>query len=339
MIAAVDPHSITSPQAGGVLIASSASLLICLFISPKFIELLRNRSIGQHIREELVQHLAKAGTPTMGGAIVVLAFAVPYLFLSTRDAASLGVLATVLAGALLGFLDDYAKLSHRRSLGVSGRTKMLGMAGISVMLWLIATQWAHVSTSVPLTPFNAHIDFGPFFVVLIYLVVAGTTNGVNLTDGVDGLLGGCCAIAFLAYVGITFITPGAHDLEICAGCLCGACVGFVWFNCFPASVFMGDTGSLGLGGGIAALAVMTGTELLLILIGGIFVIETLSVMIQVFSFKRFGRRVFKMTPIHHHFEIEAWSETKITMRFWTVAAVCGAAGYSLYQFSLHGHAA
>jgi phospho-N-acetylmuramoyl-pentapeptide-transferase len=327
-----------SPEAGGVLIASAASLLLCLFVSPKFIELLRRRSVGQHIRTELVQHLDKAGTPTMGGIIVVIAFAVPYLCLSTRDPASLGVVATVLAGAFLGFFDDYAKLRRRRSLGVRGRTKLLGMAAISVMLWLIATRWAHVSTSVPLTPFNAHIDFGPFFVILIYLVVAGTTNGVNLADGVDGLLGGCCAIALLAYVGITFITPGDHDLEIVAGCLCGACVGFIWFNCFPATVFMGDTGSLGLGGGIAALAVMTGTELLLILIGGIFVIETLSVMIQVFSFRRLGRRVFKMAPIHHHFELAAWSETKITIRFWTVAAVCGAAGFSLYQFSLHSHA-
>jgi phospho-N-acetylmuramoyl-pentapeptide-transferase len=338
MLALNAVHPSSSPGAGGVLIASAASLVLCLFISPKFIELLRRRSVGQHIREELVQHLEKAGTPTMGGIIVVIAFAIPYLCLSTRDPASIGVFVTVLAGAFLGFLDDHAKLRRRRSLGVRGRTKLIGMAGISIMLWLIATRWAHISTSVPLTPFHAHVDLGPFFVVLIYLVVAGTTNGVNLADGVDGLLGGCCAITLLAYVGITFITPGDHDLEIAAGCMCGACVGFIWFNCFPATVFMGDTGSLALGGGIAALAVMTGTELLLILIGGIFVLETLSVIIQVFSFRRFGRRVFRMTPIHHHFELAAWSETKITIRFWTVAAVCGAAGYSLYQFSLHSGA-
>jgi phospho-N-acetylmuramoyl-pentapeptide-transferase len=214
---------------------------------------------------------------------------------------------------------------------------MAGMIAISVMLWLIATRWAHVSTSVPLRPFNAHIDFGPFFVVLIYLVVAATTNGANLTDGIDGLAGGCCAIVYLAFIAITFITPGDHNLEIVAGSMCGACVGFLWFNCFPATVFMGDTGSLALGGGIAALAVMTGTELLLILIGAIFVIEALSVIIQVISFRRFGRRVFKIAPIHHHFAMEGWSETKIVIRFWTVTAVCGAAGYTLYQFSLHRH--
>jgi phospho-N-acetylmuramoyl-pentapeptide-transferase len=337
MIAATTAHPLIGPQAGRVLIGSSASLLLCVFSSPKFIEFLRRRSFGQHIREELRQHLEKAGTPTMGGTIMVLAFAVPYLCLSTRDPASLGVFGAVLACGVLGFCDDYAKIRRRRSLGLRARTKMAGMIAISVMLWLIATRWAHVSTSVPLWPFNAHVDFGPFYIVLIYIVVAGTTNAVNLTDGIDGLAAGCCAIAYLTYIGITFITPGDHDLEIAAGCMCGACIGFLWFNCFPATVFMGDTGSLALGGGIAGLAVMTGTELLLILVGGIFVIETLSVIIQVFSFRTYGRRVFKMAPIHHHFVMEDWSETKIVIRFWTVAAVCGAAGYTLYQLSLHTH--
>jgi phospho-N-acetylmuramoyl-pentapeptide-transferase len=336
-IAAGTGHPLIGPQAGRVLIAASASLLLCLFSSPKFVEFLRSRSFGQHIREELTQHLEKAGTPTMGGIIVVLSFAVPYLCLSTRDPASHGVFGAVLACGFLGFCDDYAKISKRRSLGLRARTKMAGMIAISVMLWLIATRWAHVSTSVSLRPFNAHIDFGPSYIVLIYIVVAATTNAVNLTDGIDGLAGGCCAIAYLTYIGIAFITPGDHNLEIASGCMCGACIGFLWFNSFPATVFMGDTGSLALGGGIAGLAIMTGTELLLILIGRIFVIETLSVIIQVFSFRRFGRRVFKIAPIHHHFVMEAWTETQIVVRFWTVAAVCGAAGFTLYQFSLHRH--
>ena len=317
-----------------MLIAASSSLLLCLFLSPRFIEFLRNQSFGQQIREELIQHAGKKGTPTMGGIMIVLAFAVPYLILSTHDARSLGVFAAVIACALLGFGDDYLKIRHRRSLGLRARAKLGGTILVSVMLWFIATHWGHVSTSVSLRPFRGHIDLGPFFVVFIYLVVAATTNGVNLSDGVDGLCAGCAAIALVAYMAITFITPGAHDLEIAAGCLCGATIGFLWFNCFPASVQMGDTGALALGGGIAALAIMTDTEILLVIIGGIFVIETLSVMIQVFSFKRFGRRVFKMTPIHHHFEIEAWSETKIMLRFWIFAGACGAVGFVLYQHSM-----
>jgi len=338
MTAAATAHSLIGPQAGRVLIASAASLLLCLFLSPKFIAFLSLRSFGQQIREELIQHFAKAGTPTMGGIIILVAFAVPYLCLSTRDPASLGVFAAVLACGVLGFCDDYAKIRRRRSLGLRARMKMIGLIAISAMLWLIATRWAHVSTSVTLRPFNAHIDFGASYIVVIYIVVAATTNGVNLTDGIDGLAAGCCAIAYLAYVGIAFITPGDHNLEIVAGCMCGACIGFLWFNSFPATVFMGDTGSLALGGGVAGLAVMTSTELLLVLIGGIFVIETLSVIIQVVSFRRFGRRVFKIAPIHHHFVMENWSETQIVIRFWTVAAVCSAAGYTLYQFSLHTHA-
>ena len=338
LLGAASHHGpLISSQAGRVLISASSSLLMCLFFSPKFIEFLRTRSFGQNIREEgPAHHQAKKGTPTMGGILMILAFAIPYICLSTRDAKSLGVFAAVLACGFLGFCDDYTKIHKKRSLGLRARTKMLGMIAISVMLWFIAVHWAHVSTSVSLRPIDAHIDFGPFFIVFVYLVVAGTTNAVNLTDGLDGLCAGCCAIAYLAYIGITFITLGYHDLELAAGCLCGACIGFLWFNSFPASVFMGDTGSLALGGGIAALAIMTDTEVLLIIIGGIFVIETLSVIIQVFSFRYFKRRVFKMSPIHHHFEMEAWSETKIMLRFWIVAAACGAIGFTLYQHSIRG---
>ncbi len=167
-------------------------------------------------------------------------------------------------------------------------------------------------------------------------MVAGTTSAVNLTDGLDGLAAGCAAIVLLAYIGITFITDGQRDLTFLAACLVGACIGFLWFNSFPASIFMGDTGSLGLGGAIAGLAIMTNTEVLLILLGGIFVIEALSVLIQVFSFQTFRKRVFLMAPIHHHFELQGWSETKIILRFWIVAAACGAIGFTLYQLSIRG---
>jgi phospho-N-acetylmuramoyl-pentapeptide-transferase len=169
--------------------------------------------------------------------------------------------------------------------------------------------------------------------VLIYLVVAGTTSAVNLTDGLDGLAGGCAAIVLLAYIGITFIS-GETDLTLLAGCLVGACVGFLWFNAFPATIFMGDTGSLGLGGAVAGFAVMTKTEELLIVLGGIFVLEALSVLLQVFSFQAFRKRIFLMAPIHHHFEILGWSETKIILRFWIVASVCAAIGFTVYQQSV-----
>ncbi len=207
---------------------------------------------------------------------------------------------------------------------------------ISLVLWWIATQKASIGPTVELRFVDASIDFGPLFPVFIYLVVAGTTTAVNFTDGLDGLAAGCAAIVLLAYIGITFITPGARDLTLLAGCLVGACIGFLWFNSFPASIFMGDTGSLGLGGAIAGLAIMTDTEALLILLGGIFVIEVLSVVIQVFSFQVFRKRVFLMAPIHHHFELQAWSETKIILRFWIVAAAFGAIGFVVYQLSVRG---
>jgi phospho-N-acetylmuramoyl-pentapeptide-transferase len=323
-------------QAGRVLISSSAALLMCLFLSPRFIDFLRNHGLGKNIREEGPEgHKVKAGTPTMGGAIVVFAFAVPYLCLSTHDWASMGVLGATVACALLGFADDYTQIVKRRSLGLRGRTKMVVLLLISVGLWWIASHKAGMSDWVSLRPFQARIHLpGPVYILFIYLVFAGTTNAVNLTDGLDGLAAGCSAIAFLTFMGITFVTgPKDHDLELAAGCMCGACIGFLWFNAFPASVFMGDTGSLALGGAIAGLAVMTNTEILLIVIGGIFVMEALSVLIQVFTFRMWRKRVFKMAPFHHHFELEAWSETKIMLRFWIVAAACGAIGFTLYQIS------
>jgi phospho-N-acetylmuramoyl-pentapeptide-transferase len=308
---------------GRVLIAGTAALLLCLFLSPKFIEFLRNREFGQNIREEgpAAHKLTKAGTPTMGGVIIILAFSIPFLILSTRNWESMGVFATMIV--------------KRRSLGLRARTKLIVTIGISLVLWWFATQKAHLPSSVDLRFVDVRIDFGPLFPVFIYLVVAGTTSAVNLTDGLDGLAAGCASIVLLAYIGITFIS-GQSDLALLAGCLVGVCIGFLWFNSFPASIFMGDTGSLALGGAIAGLAVMTDTEVLLILLGGIFVIEALSVLIQVFSFQTFRKRVFLMAPIHHHFELQGWSETKIILRFWIVAAACGAIGFTVYQLSIRG---
>jgi phospho-N-acetylmuramoyl-pentapeptide-transferase len=318
-----------------VLIAGTTSLLMCIFLSPKFIEFLRKRAFGQNIREEGPEgHHAKAGTPTMGGIIIFVSVSVPFLILSRREWQSIGVFATALACALLGFADDYTKIVKRRSLGLRARTKLVVTIAISLGLWWIATQKAHLQPEIRMRFVDVRLDIGPLYPLFIYLVVAGTTSAVNLTDGLDGLAAGCASIALLTYIGITFITPGQHDLTVLAACLVGGCIGFLWFNSFPASIFMGDTGSLGLGGAIAGLAVMTQTEVLLILIGGIFVIEALSVVIQVFSFQTFRKRVFKMAPIHHHFELEAWSETKIILRFWIVAAACAAIGFTIYQLSI-----
>ena len=321
---------------GRILIGGTAALLICIFLSPKFIAFLRKREFGQQIREDGPQgHHVKAGTPTMGGVLIFLAVSVPFLILSNYEWRSLGVFGVAIACALLGFADDYIKLVRRRSLGLRARTKLGVTIAISLALWFIAEHEAHLAPTLRLRFVDYQIDLGPLYPLLIYFVVAGTTSAVNLTDGLDGLAAGCAAIVLLAYIGITFIT-GDLDMAMLAGCLVGACIGFLWFNAFPATIFMGDTGSLGLGGAIAGLAVITKTEVLLILLGGIFVIEALSVVVQVISFQTMRKRVFLMAPIHHHFELKAWSETKIILRFWIVASICCAIGFTIYRQSRGG---
>ncbi len=319
---------------GRVLIGATTALLICVFLSPRFIAFLRRREFGQQIREEGPEgHHHKAGTPTMGGVIVMIAIGVPFLILTDFEWRSIGVFGVAIACALLGFADDYTKLVRRRSLGLRGRTKLIITVAISLGLWAVAVHGAHLQSTLRLRVVDYQIDLGPFYPLLIYLVVAGTTSSVNLTDGLDGLAAGCTAIVALAYVAIGIIS-GLSDLALIAGCVVGASIGFLWFNAFPATVFMGDTGSLGLGGAIAGLAVMTKTELLLILLGGIFVIEALSVVLQVAYFQLRRKRIFLMAPIHHHFELQGWSETKIILRFWIVAAVCAAIGFTLYKQSI-----
>ena len=329
------PVAATAVDRAQILIAGMAAMLITIFLGPKFIAFLRRREFGQQIREEGPQeHLAKAGTPTMGGLIVFVAIAVPYLVLSPRDTASLAVFGVALGSAALGFIDDFIKVTKRRSLGVPARWKLFVQIGLALALWWVATKRVGLDPSLDVRIFDAHLYLGPvLYVLLIFLVIAGASNGVNLTDGLDGLAAGSCAIVLLAYMAIS-VTSGQSGLALLSACLVGASVGFLWFNAFPASIFMGDTGSLGLGGAIGALAVMTQTEVLLIILGGIFVIEALSVAVQVVSFKATRRRVLLMAPVHHHFELKAWSETKIMLRFWIVAAVCAGIGYVLYQNSI-----
>jgi phospho-N-acetylmuramoyl-pentapeptide-transferase len=328
---------------GEILIAGLASLLLSIFLGPKYIQFLRNREFGQQIREEgPADHHLKAGTPTMGGLVIFTAIAIPYLILSDRDAASLAVFGTAIACAAIGFADDWLKIVKARSLGLSARVKLGLQLLIAVGLWLIATEVVGLSDTLQFRTFDGEVDIGGFYGVLVFLVLAGATNGVNLTDGLDGLAAGCGAIVLLTYTSIAFITGGQDGLSITeqdglallGACLVGASVGFLWFNSFPAAIFMGDTGSLGLGGAIAGMAVMTKSELLLIVIGGIFVMEALSVAVQVISFRLFRRRVLLMAPIHHHFELLGWSETKIIVRFWIMAAIASAIGFTLYQQSI-----
>ena len=315
-------------------------MLLCLFLSPRFIRMLRRREFGQQIREEgPSEHQTKAGTPTMGGLIIFVAVAIPFLILNEggRDGtAALAVFGIALGCAALGFADDYIKIVKQRSLGLPARYKLLGQVVLALILWWVARHELGLEPELFLRiGGDASIYIGPvLYFLLVFLVIAGATNGVNLTDGLDGLAAGSSAIVLLTYTAICYVTVGQQDLALLAICFVGGCIGFLWFNAFPASIFMGDTGSLGLGGAIGALAVVTQTEILLIVIGGIFVIEALSVLIQVFSFRTFGRRVLMMAPLHHHFEMMAWSETKVMLRFWIIAAVCGGVGFALYQQSI-----
>ena len=329
---------------GRILFGGTAALLICIFLSPKFIEFLREREFGQHIREEgpEAHHLTKAGTPTMGGLVVFTAVAIPYLILSKRDTASLAVFGTALASAGIGFVDDWLKIVKARSLGLSARTKLLLQLVIAIALWYVATNTIGLDDTLKFRIFGGQLDVGGFYVVFVFLVLAGATNGVNLTDGLDGLAGGCCGIVLLTYTAMAFITGGQDGLSLhereglalLGACLVGASVGFLWFNSFPAAIFMGDTGALGLGGAIAGMAVMTKSEVLLIVIGGIFVIEALSVAAQVLTFRLFRRRILLMAPVHHHFELMGWSENKIIVRFWITTAIACAIGFTLYQQSV-----
>lgn len=323
---------------GEIVLGSMASMLICLFLSPRFIALLRRREFGQNIREEgPAGHQTKAGTPTMGGLIIFIAVVVPFLVLSDHGIAAMTVFFVAIGCAALGFADDFIKIVKRRSLGLSARYKLVGQVVLALILWWVARHEVGLEPVILIRGLDLSFDIGPVaYFVLVFLVIAGSTNGVNLTDGLDGLAAGSSAIVLLTYTAICYITVGQQDLALLAVCLVGACVGFLWFNAFPASIFMGDTGSLGLGGAIGALAVMTQTEILLIVIGGIFVIEALSVLIQVFSFKTFGRRVLLMAPLHHHFEMMSWSETKIMLRFWIITAVCSGIGFAIYQQSVGG---
>ena len=324
-----------------VLLAGMLAMLISIIVGPKFIQFLRRNEFGQMIREEgPAGHAVKQGTPTAGGLLMVVSMTVPFLALSHWTAEGLTVFGVTLACAAIGFADDYIKVRHRRSLGLSGRWKLLLLAGITVAVGLVVRDLDYDSAIyVPVLDWRVSLEFG--FYLLLFLVLAGAANGANLTDGIDGLAVGVGIIALLTFTAMNvfaYIRSGqlaeqdlaALDLAILGAALIGGAIGFLWYNAFPAEVFMGDTGSMAIGGALGGFAIMSQSELLLLLIGGIFVIEALSVILQVASFRWWGRRIFLMTPIHHHFEMKAWSETKIMVRFWIVGAILAACGFVLY---------
>jgi phospho-N-acetylmuramoyl-pentapeptide-transferase len=318
-----------------VIIAGLFAMVLSIIVGPKFIEFLRRNELGQHIREEGPEgHRTKQGTPTMGGVLIVLAAALPFLILSEYTLPALTVFAVTLACGAIGFLDDFTKVRRRRSLGLAGRWKLLLLGAITVFLaWAAREQGLDTDVYIPAV---GQVELSYLWYVLVFFIVAGAANGVNLTDGIDGLAAGTGMIALLTCTSlpvIAFIRSRGDtdlDLAILGAALIGGAIGFLWYNAFPAEVFMGDTGSMAIGGALAGFAVMTKTETLLPLIGGIFLIEALSVMIQVFTFKYLGRRVFLMTPIHHHFEMKAWSETKIMVRFWILTAILCGSAFALY---------
>jgi phospho-N-acetylmuramoyl-pentapeptide-transferase len=328
-----------------VLLAGVLAMVISILSGPKFIDFLRKNEFGQQIREEGPKgHVVKQGTPAMGGLLIMIAMAVPFLIFSERTVPAVTAFFVTLGCAAIGFVDDWTKVSRRRSLGLAGRWKLVWLGAITVVVGIVAARGLDtpLTTDVYLPLLDVDLPLSWGWYVLLFVIIAGASNGVNLTDGIDGLAAGTTTIAILTYTAMSLVAALASiravgaadqvdlDLAILGASLVGASIGFLWYNAFPAEVFMGDTGSMGLGGALAAFAIMTKTEILLILIGGIFLIEALSVIVQVISFKRFGRRVLLMAPLHHHFEMKAWSETKITVRFWIVTAILCACGFVLY---------
>ena len=326
--------------------AMVTALLISFLLGPLFIRLLKKYQVYQPIREEGPKtHLAKSGTPTMGGLLILTATLVPSLLWCnlTNPYVQVVVIATVWMG-LIGFLDDYLRVKKRRPKGLVGRYKLAGQmtfgAGLGLFLYFNPVMSdAGTLTSVPfMKGLFINWDFfgiGIFYVLLVMLVITASSNSVNLSDGIDGLAIGLCAFAFLAFAGLAYLSghkgfsdylnimylEGAGELSIYCMSVVGAALGFMWYNSHPAQVFMGDTGSLSLGGALGVVAVLLKRELLLVVIGGLFVAEALSVILQVASFKLTGKRIFKMAPLHHHFELLGWHENKVVVRFWIIAAL------------------
>ena len=333
-----------------LLIAASMGLLVTLVGTPVLIKAFQARGIGQQIRDDGPKgHATKAGTPTMGGLMVVLAAIagycaahVPRIFTSkgaTFTAAGFFVLMAIVGSGIIGMVDDWISVRHQRSLGLNKRAKLVGQVIVAVAFALLAVYRAKVLVELSFTrSLDVKLAVSAYILWAVVIIVA-TSNAVNLTDGLDGLAAGSATFAFAAFVFIGFwefrhpevygVGP-ALDLALVAAAMAGACTGFLWWNAAPARVFMGDTGALAMGAGLGALALTTNTQLLLPIVGGLFVMVTLSVVIQVIAFRFFHRRVFRMAPIHHHFELVGWPETTVIVRFWILSGLCTAIAIGIF---------
>lgn len=311
-----------------ILMTMGVSFLLAVILGPLFIPLLRRLKFGQQIRTEGPQsHQKKKGTPTMGGIIIMLALLVAFLKFSDKTPAFWVLLVASMGFGLVGFLDDYIKIVFKRSLGLTARQKLAGQLLFSVVVCVLLYRM-ELSTEIFIPGTHWGVDFGWFYYPFVVIILFGTSNAVNFTDGLDGLLSGTSAVAFGAFT-ILAMQATENESAVFSAAMVGAVLGFLVFNAHPAKVFMGDTGSLGIGGGLAAVAILTKTELLLVIVGGVFVIEMLSVILQVGSFKLRGKRIFRMSPIHHHFELAGWSEWKVVTVFWTAGLVLALVGLAL----------
>ena len=327
-----------------VSISTLTALCISFIVGPKIIKILKTKNIGEEIREDGPPgHLSKKGTPTMGGVIILISVLIPTILFSKTDTVMIQIIifSTIWMG-LIGFIDDYYKTIKRYKNGIIARYKFFGqiILGIIISYWITnSSNYDNIST-ITTVPFlkNVEFDLGYLYPLFVIVVITATSNAVNLTDGLDGLAAGLLSICFTVFIAVAYISgrtdfstylnimyiPNIGELSVFSGAMAGACIGFLWFNASPAEVFMGDTGSLSTGAALGTLAILLKKELLLFIIGGVFVMETISVIIQLSYFRitkhRYGsgRRLFKMAPIHHHFEIIGWVESKIVTRFWII---------------------
>ncbi len=323
--------------------AALTTFFFCLVFGNRIIRKLAELHVCEHVRQKQEVHALydlhhhKQGTPTMGGILMVLSTIVAaVLWGDLRNNYVLLSLLALLWLGFVGFTDDYIKLKYKRSKGLSARAKLLGQLLLGAIVGVVIYLNPDLSTSIDV-PFlkNVSLELGVFYIAFVILVIVGTSNAVNLTDGLDGLATGCVLMVVFSYGILTYLTghvrfsqylfipyiEGVGELTVLCAAILGACMGFLWFNCYPASVFMGDVGSLALGGFIGLTAILIKKELLLVIVGGVFVIEALSVILQVGSFKLRKKRIFKMAPLHHHFQMMGWSESKVIVRFWIVSAI------------------
>jgi phospho-N-acetylmuramoyl-pentapeptide-transferase len=318
--------------------AALTAMFLAFFLGPKVIVWLKELQIGQVVRGDGPEsHQVKSGTPTMGGVLIIFSVLVATLcWADLTDIYVWLVLMVVVGYGLIGFVDDYRKLVRGNSTGLTARQKFLGQVGVALLFAIFIYLLPSYSTRMTVPFFKRFLpDLGLFYIPFIVLVVVGTSNAVNLTDGLDGLATGPSLVGFVVYAIFSYVTghhllasylqgqyiAGVGEITVFCGAMIGAALGFLWFNTYPAAIFMGDVGSLALGAGLGAVGVVTKQEILLFLVGGIFVLETLSVIIQVASFKLTGKRVFRMAPLHHHFELKGWAEPKVIVRFWIIALI------------------